>query len=770
MVTITDHTTERSVPERFRLVAESSEDGVAILQDGRVALVNDRLCNLFGYSAAELTGMSPVDLAAQEERERLSQALAQVQEQGLPPKELEYWALRKDGSRRYVRQRFSSDYDSDGIPSRLVLISDLTTQEMAHQALADQESLLQQIMEASRALAAADDPEGMLRATVEPAMQAGAHAALLLVLHGDAGGRPEWAEFAAVCGEAKAPLGTRFYLPDSPQAGLPVPSSDRAVLIPDLGVTPQGTKEGIASIMGVKEVRALGILPLQAAHQWQGLIMIAWPEPHEFDPKEEQLYGLLAAFLASTLQGQRVPKPEHSAGLAQTAAAVHAAADQAAPTGAAPIEPARLEPAPADLAQSTPEEKLGLVEPVLEAALLSGEEDQARTLLATQAAQLATLFEVSQALAAAPLRREEIAGTVLRQFTKMMGVPQASISLHDPDTGLLNVMADLREGQEGARPVREPEVFRLADYPATKRVMETMEPLVVQANDPGSDPAELGFMQPRGIMTLIILPLAVTGQSIGIVELESTKKAVRCTSEDLRVAMTLANQAAVALESARLFEQAESALAEVQATHRSYLRQMWQEHLHQRRMLERSGFVLDQQQTDSPGSLVATDDLWRPEIERAVAEGEPIVVQDGEQGEERTSLAIPITVRGQTLGVIGVETPTPDREWTRDEIALVQAVSEQLGQALESARLFADTRRSAERERLIGEITAKIRSSADVRAILETTAAELGQVLGTSRTLVRIAPGGPEASRSQSPPPTAEPPARGQGPAAEESE
>jgi GAF domain-containing protein len=89
---------------------------------------------------------------------------------------------------------------------------------------------------------------------------------------------------------------------------------------------------------------------------------------------------------------------------------------------------------------------------------------------------------------------------------------------------------------------------------------------------------------------------------------------------------------------------------------------------------------------------------------------------------------------------MGIETEAGDRQWTEDEIALLAAVSEQLGQALESARLFADTERSAERERLIGDITAKIRASTDVQDILETTAEELGRVLGTSRALVRLAP------------------------------
>jgi GAF domain-containing protein len=155
--------------------------------------------------------------------------------------------------------------------------------------------------------------------------------------------------------------------------------------------------------------------------------------------------------------------------------------------------------------------------------------------------ELAMLFGVSQALAGAPLRREEITGTIIRQFIKMMGVPEASISLHDPDTGLLNVVADLHEEQESTRQAHEPEVFRLADYPATSQVMKTLEPLVVQANDPAADPAELSFMQPRGIKTLIILPLAVMGQSIGIVELESTEREAHYTRQDLKLAMTLGN-------------------------------------------------------------------------------------------------------------------------------------------------------------------------------------------------------------------------------------
>jgi GAF domain-containing protein len=393
------------------------------------------------------------------------------------------------------------------------------------------------------------------------------------------------------------------------------------------------------------------------------------------------------------------------------------------------------------------------------------------------------LFNVSRALASAPLEAKEIGEIIVRQFVEVMGISEAAISLLNAKDGMLYVTADfMRAGEVGGdtgegmrpvgtpgRPLETPTVYRLADYPATMAAMETLQPLVVQASDPYADPAELAFMSKYGRKTLVILPLAIKGRSIGILELESRDKEYRYTAEQIDLAMTLANQAAVALENARLFEETQAALAEVQAAHRSYLRQEWGEHLRQQEMLERSGLMYDHLQAGSAGETspgvpprvlgaelgstvsketagveaptdraVLVPGLWRPEMERAVVEGGPIVVRGGNGDEERASLAVPITLRGQTLGVIGVESPAGDRQWTEDEVALIEAVGEQLGQALETARLFADTQRRAERERLVGEITAKIRGSTDVRAILQTTAVELGQLLGTSRTLVRL--------------------------------
>jgi PAS domain S-box-containing protein len=226
------------------------------------------------------------------------------------------------------------------------------------------------------------------------------------------------------------------------------------------------------------------------------------------------------------------------------------------------------------------------------------------------------------------------------------------------------------------------------------------------------------------------------------------------------------------IESSRLFAQTQAALAEVEATHRSYLRRSWQDHLRQREILQRSGFLYDGsvegELTHAHPALAPAPDLWRSEMERAVQEGSLAIVEDRDTtgapdtGDslaptERTGMAVPITLRGETIGVLGVEAPGNSHHWTEDDMALIQAVGDQLGQTLETARLFADTQRRAERERLIGEITTKIRASTDMRDILETAAVELGQALGTSRAFVQVGIEELEAQRPLETRPSVEP-------------
>jgi PAS domain S-box-containing protein len=174
-----------------------------------------------------------------------------------------------------------------------------------------------------------------------------------------------------------------------------------------------------------------------------------------------------------------------------------------------------------------------------------------------RAEDLSMLFNAGRALTSARLRPREIAEIVARQLVGMGGL-ECSLSLLDAGGDTLRVLTDLFVEEDGTiRREKADEIIRLSDYPATARVVETLQPLVVQASDPDTDPAELAYMRENEVETLAIIPLTMKGQAIGIMELESWDER-HYTPEQLNLIMTLANQAAVALENMRLFEQTQA--------------------------------------------------------------------------------------------------------------------------------------------------------------------------------------------------------------------
>lgn len=411
---------------RFRSIIGCREDGLTILEGGKVLCVTDRLCEIFGYSREEMAGLTELDLAAPEEKERLWRLMSDARQTGLPPRKLEYWAVRKDGSRRYIRSQYSGSYGEGAVPLRMVVTSDITgpsTEQAparrdterpkespaepsprveqidrtgldkgdlveaipqsletvgkqdredrdraethvgvrAGSAQPPEEALLnagprawiqidgewrlfsmtevpakegrpaldrtEVLCNTSKALVTAGDPETMLRAICQPALQAGAHAASLLYIDVDSQGQPEWAEVVAAIGEMTLAVGTRVYLPDSPLTGLLLTSPDRPLMVADVDVPDAGVNEAIVRMMKSMPAQAFAVLPLRVGHRWNGMILIAWPEPHEFDVEEERLYGLLGCQLASLVQGQRMDATaQHRAMWSQTAAEVSQAA------------------------------------------------------------------------------------------------------------------------------------------------------------------------------------------------------------------------------------------------------------------------------------------------------------------------------------------------------------------------------------------------------------------------------------------------------------
>jgi PAS domain S-box-containing protein len=183
---------------------------------------------------------------------------------------------------------------------------------------------------------------------------------------------------------------------------------------------------------------------------------------------------------------------------------------------------------------------------------------------------LSVVYEIGQALAGAPLESEEIANLITRYFIEVLDVPECVLSLYNPEEDVLRVLADLTrsedyalEGGDGSGEQRREiiqkedvgEIYHLSDYPATIELMHTMQPLVTQSNDPQADPAELSYMWSHGIYTMVSLPLAVKGTPFGVIRMQAWDRERHFTPNQINLAMTLANAAAVSLENARLYQE-----------------------------------------------------------------------------------------------------------------------------------------------------------------------------------------------------------------------
>jgi GAF domain-containing protein len=211
------------------------------------------------------------------------------------------------------------------------------------------------------------------------------------------------------------------------------------------------------------------------------------------------------------------------------------------------------------------------------------------------------------------------------------------------------------------------------------------------------------------------LPLRVAGRVIGSLDVQSREKDA-FLQEDISLLTTLADQVAIAIENARLFSEGQKALEESKALFEKYTKQEWTTFA---RQAKQTGFVFDGKQVHP----LANQE--KREAMKAVAQTGSLSLQ-----KESASIAIPIKLRGQTIGVLDVRSKRGQRQWKQDEITMLEAAAERAALALETARLVDSAQRRAARERAIGDISAKIGTVNNLESILQTAVEELGRKIG----------------------------------------
>jgi GAF domain-containing protein len=318
--------------------------------------------------------------------------------------------------------------------------------------------------------------------------------------------------------------------------------------------------------------------------------------------------------------------------------------------------------------------------------------------------------------------------TLLPQITKVISeqfdIYHTGIFLLDENREFAVLRAANSEG--GKRMLAREHKLAVGQIGIVGFVTATGQPRI--ASDVGMDAVFFDNPDLPSTRSEIALPLRYAGQVIGALDVQSTQSNA-FNKDDIEVLITLADQVATAIKNTQVLEEARNTVSKFQNSLNEKTYEAWK--VIQPRSLG-LGFQLI-------GSTIKPLDapLEGKHIQQALAQNKAVL--SGGEENVTSSLAIPIRLRGQTVGVLNLRTNN-NYKLSTDDTEIAEAITERLSLAIESATLLQSTQHRADIERLTTDISSKISSSTRFETILQTAAEELSKALGGSDVLVQIEP------------------------------
>lgn len=307
-------------------------------------------------------------------------------------------------------------------------------------------------------------------------------------------------------------------------------------------------------------------------------------------------------------------------------------------------------------------------------------------------------------------------------------------------------------GQAGVEMKRQAHSIAM-DAPRSLVAQAAREGRIVTVENVADDPHWLPNPLLPETKSEMAVPVMLGREVVGVLDVQS-EKIGGLTAEDETAMQALANQIAVAVRNARHFTETQEALYRAQKLQNLYTGQAWQRLLAERTRSE--------YEYRWPG-LLPLAEVSTPEVVAAVQQKRTVVLAengrhgsggDGPPGKNGSpdeaaapepaqpsrhgAVATPLKLHDEIIGVLGIRDENPERRWTDEEIALVEAVGEQMSLAIESARLFEETGRRARREKIIADMTRQVWASGKLEQVMRTAVEQLGANLEASKVVIRV--------------------------------
>ena len=329
------------------------------------------------------------------------------------------------------------------------------------------------------------------------------------------------------------------------------------------------------------------------------------------------------------------------------------------------------------------------------------------------------------------------------QATSEVGRAVASIS--DPDELLSNVTKLISErfgyyhvGIFLIDRVGENAILRASNSPGGKRMLENGHSLqvgsrsivgyVTQYREPrialdvGMDATYFNNPDLPQTRSEMALPLIAAGRLLGVLDVQSSEVAA-FSQDDIGILQVLTDQVAIAIENSTLFAESQAALESARRAYGEMTQDAWT-----RLFRTKGGFGY---RSDRNGSISRVEGSWSKDIIRAHGDGQPIKADD-------CTLVIPFKILDLPAGAVRLKKQENSRGWSDREVDLMETLVGNLGEALESARLYEDTQHRAERERIASDISTRIRESLDVDTVLQTAVLEMRRALNLDEITIRL--------------------------------
>ena len=224
------------------------------------------------------------------------------------------------------------------------------------------------------------------------------------------------------------------------------------------------------------------------------------------------------------------------------------------------------------------------------------------------------------------------------------------------------------------------------------------------ALDTGSDSAFFNNLNLPLTRSQLAIPLITRNNVLGALDIQSEQPQA-FKMEDIDVIQTLADQIAVTIENARLLDEAQSALQQIEMLTAARTREAWSQ------KIKDNNYIY----TYTPLGL---------------NRGKESIDND-------KALNIPIILRGQKIGSISL-TRKDDTPWSKLDQELINEVAYQTGLAIDNVRLVEEATQRARQEQTVGELATRFSQFTDIDILLQTAARELGQLADVAEVSVFV--------------------------------